>query len=283
MRVLVGDVRLFFDVEGPKLVPDGTAMREQPTLLLLHGGPGFDHSIFKPWFGQLRDSAQLVYLEHRGNGRSDRGPDGELHLDRWGDDVRAFCEALEIREPVVLGVSFGGFVAQAYATRHPDHPRGLILCNTTARHREDRVLEMFERLGGRETRAAAAAYLRNPSLETLSDFARLCVPVYNRRPQDVDALARALPHSNFDLNISFFRDEFRRFDFGAALASVRCPTLVIAGEDDPITPVADSEDIAAALPAHLVRLERFPGCGHPVYQDDDERFFRVVREFLRSV
>src|SRR5262249_15682635 len=48
VRVQVGDVRLYFDVEGAQLVPDGTVMRERPTLLLLHGGPGFDHTQFKP-------------------------------------------------------------------------------------------------------------------------------------------------------------------------------------------------------------------------------------------
>ena len=73
MRVQVGDVRLFFDVEGAKLRPDGATMREVPTVLLLHGGPGFDHSNYKPDFSRLAEIAQVVYLDHRGNGRSDHG------------------------------------------------------------------------------------------------------------------------------------------------------------------------------------------------------------------
>ena len=283
MRVQVGDVRLYFDVEGAQLVPDGTVMRERPTLLLLHGGPGFDHTQFKPQFEQLRDVAQVVYLDHRDNGRSDRVPAERCSLARWGDDVRAFCDALEIRRPIVLGVSFGGFVAQAYATRHPDHPGALILCSTAPRHRADRVLDMFERLGGREARDVAAAYFRDTSIETMAEYARHCVPLYTRRSEDLDAMVRALPHANIDLTVGFFRDEFHRFDFRDALAHVCCPTLVVAGEDDPITPAADSEDIVAALPAELVRLVRFPGCGHPVYHDDEQGFFRVVREFLGSL
>jgi proline iminopeptidase len=74
MRVLVNGVRLFFDVEGASLVPDGPTMREKPTLLLLHGGPGFDHSIYKPAYSALADVAQVVYLDHRCNGCSDAGP-----------------------------------------------------------------------------------------------------------------------------------------------------------------------------------------------------------------
>ena len=74
MHVLVNGVRLFFDVEGARLVPDGPTLREKPTLILLHGGPGMDHSGYKPRFSQLADIAQVVFLDHRGNGRSDPGP-----------------------------------------------------------------------------------------------------------------------------------------------------------------------------------------------------------------
>jgi pimeloyl-ACP methyl ester carboxylesterase len=93
MRVLVNGVRLFFDVEGTKLVPNGPAMRERPTLLLLHGGPGFDHSIYRPAYSALADVAQIIYLDHRGNGRSEDGPQAGWNLAQWGDDVHAFCWA----------------------------------------------------------------------------------------------------------------------------------------------------------------------------------------------
>ena len=78
MHVSVNGVRLFFDVEGAKLVPDGPVMREKPVLLMLHGGPGSDHSIYRPAYSALADIAQIVYLDHRGNGRSEDGPQGEL-------------------------------------------------------------------------------------------------------------------------------------------------------------------------------------------------------------
>src|SRR5947209_13830189 len=83
MHVQINGVRLFFDVEGAKLVPDGATMREKPTLLLLHGGPGFDHTIYKPAYSALADVAQLIYLDHRGNGRSDPGPKESWTLAQW--------------------------------------------------------------------------------------------------------------------------------------------------------------------------------------------------------
>jgi pimeloyl-ACP methyl ester carboxylesterase len=57
---------------------------------------------------------------------------------------------------------------------------------------------------------------------------------------------------------------------------------VVGGEDDPITPIADSEDIAPALPRELVRFERFAGCGHGIVLDAPERFLEVVRDFLKQ-
>lgn len=283
MRVRVDDVRLFFDVEGGALEPRGSALVERPTLVALHGGPGFDHSLLRPWLKSLADVAQVVFFDHRGNGRSDRGAVDRLCLERWGDDVREFCDALDIRSPIVLGVSFGGFVAQAYAIRHPGHAKGLVLCNTAARYRPDQVLGAFERLGGSAARDAARSFLHDPAPETMNAFVEICLPLYNRRPQDPDVMARALTTANFDLTMQFFRGEWHTFDFRSALGALRCPTLVLAGSDDPITPPSESEDIVAAMAPDLVRLEVFAGCGHPVYQDDHEKFLRVVREFVVSL
>ena len=103
----------FVDVVGAGLDPTPAAMVAKPTLLLLHGGPGFDHSGFRPFFDRFADTHQVVLYDHRGNGRSDGWDNpSNWNLDRWADDVVALCEALGIERPVVLGQSFGGFVAQ---------------------------------------------------------------------------------------------------------------------------------------------------------------------------
>src|ERR1700759_816944 len=115
MFIEVNGARLYVDVENSGLVPDGNRMREKPTLLLLHGGPGFDHSGFKPAFSELANTVQVVYLDLRGNGRSDPGPSTKWSLEQWAEDVRAFCEALSIEKPIVLGHSLGGIVAMVYA------------------------------------------------------------------------------------------------------------------------------------------------------------------------
>src|SRR5437667_9563236 len=105
MQVLVNGGWLFFDVAGAKLVPDGPVMREKPTLLLLHGGPGFDHSIYKPAYSALADSVQIIYLDHRRNGRSEDGAGESWNLPPWGEDVDAFCDILGIGCPIVRDAS----------------------------------------------------------------------------------------------------------------------------------------------------------------------------------
>jgi pimeloyl-ACP methyl ester carboxylesterase len=71
MFVEVNGARLYFDVEGAGLVPDGTRMKAKPTLLLLHGGPGFDHTSYKAAFSTLADIVQIIYMDHRGRSTGD--------------------------------------------------------------------------------------------------------------------------------------------------------------------------------------------------------------------
>jgi pimeloyl-ACP methyl ester carboxylesterase len=277
MRINIGDVSLFFDVEGPKLRPDGATMREVPTVVLLHGGPGFDHSNFKPDFSRLAEIAQVVYFDHRGNGRSDRGDPAKWNLPQWGDDVRAFCEALEIERPIVMGISFGGMVAMSYATRHPDHPAKLVLSSTAARMRQDRSLAMFERLGGAEVREAARRFFENPGPETMPDYVKKCFPKYNRNPLGPEFMQRSV--MNLELAADFFKRESHTFNFLPDLGRVKCPTLIAAGELDPITPLADSQDIADAMAPGRARLEVFDS-GHGAHRDQPDRFFKVLNEFI---
>jgi proline iminopeptidase len=279
MHVTIDGARLFFDVDGAKLVPDGPRMREKPTLLLLHGGPGFDHSTYKPAFAAaLADVAQLVYLDHRGQGRSDRDTPANWHLARWADDVRAFCDALGIEKPIVFGNSFGGMVAMAYAARHPDHPGKLVFSSTSARMSWSLMYERFEQRGGPEARALAQAFWEDPRPETLGPYAAKAMPLYTRTARDPDAMPRTV--FAFDVLFHFARGEQRAMDLFPELAKVRAPVLVLGGEDDPVCPIEDQAAIAAALPAGLARFERFAGCGHGVFRDDPTRAFAVIRDFV---
>lgn len=133
MRVQVADIRIFFEVYGQEWVADGDRMRRRPVLLALHGGPGWDAAGLRHALAPLADTAQLVIPGQRGHGHSDPGTPATWNLARWAADVRELCEVTGVQAPVVLGRSFGGFVAQQYAAAYPQHPSGLILMATSAR------------------------------------------------------------------------------------------------------------------------------------------------------
>jgi len=261
-------------------------MREKPTLLLLHGGPGFDHSIYKPAFSALSDVAQVVFLDHRGNGRSDPGPRETWNLAQWADDVHVFCETLGIARPIVYGASFGGTVALAYATRHPAHPAKLILVSAEAAGDThlDRRVALFERFGGPEVGALARRRFLESQGHTdpasVEAWLRLAFPLYTRTRRDPDVAKRAVRSPDVTHWFTRPSGEGHTFNFLSRLSRVQCPTLVLGGDDDPMTPIECQADIAAALPAHLVRFERFAGCGHAVVPDAPERAIALIREFI---
>lgn len=284
MQLTLNNARIWFDIDGAGLVPDGQVMRKRPTLVLLHGGPGYDHSSFKPTHGVLTDTAQLLYVDHRGNGRSSYGDPAQWNLAQWADDLRALFDMLGIERPVVLGLSFGGFVAQSYALRHPDHIGGLVLSSTAAKFRLDRCLETFQRLHGESSRVIAEAFWTDPGDPAkVSAYTEECFPLYNKRRQPADVGKRAT--FNPAVLQHFFKadGEGYSFDFRERLRDVRCPTLVLAGDLDPVTPIANSDDIAALLPQDLVRYERFTGAGHGVDWDQPERYFAVLRSFMSGI
>lgn len=273
-------VRVFVDVEGPGLVVDGASMREQPTLLLLHGGPGYDHSGFKPLFSRLADLAQIVYYDHRGHGRSDRRPREEWTLDTFADDVLRLCDALGIVKPIVLGQSFGGFVAQRYIARHPAHPAKVILSSTSHHMGLARKLVMFERLGGPEARTVAEAFWTEPNASTWDAYNSVCKRHYNTTPQSAAAGERIVFYT--DILFASAGGEQRTMDLRPGLAGAQCPVLVMAGDADPVTPIEDAQEIAAALPREWVQFERFANVGHGAWRDDPEAAFAVLRRFIAA-
>ncbi|HEY2177102.1 MAG TPA: alpha/beta hydrolase [Caulobacteraceae bacterium] len=281
MFLTVNGARLFFDTVGSGLAVEPERIAPRPSLIVLHGGPGFDHSLMRPYFDRFADTHQVIYLDHRGNGRSGGEPDS-WRLDQWGDDIAAFCDTLGLVKPAVYGLSFGGMVAMAYAGRHPDQPSRLILSSTAARLRLDTTYEMMGVLGGEGAAQAARRFWSDPTPEGVGEYMAVCMPLYNpsRDPAAAAAIARAT--ARFEVMFDFIRGEQRTMDLRPGLANVACPTLVLAGGRDPITPLACAEEILAALPEGLRRLEVFPEAGHGVHRDEPDRAEAVLRAFLQE-
>lgn len=278
---MVNGVPLYFDVEGAELVPDGGSLRKKPTLLLLHGGPGFDHASFKPAFGVLAPHAQVIYLDHRGQGRSGGSDPATWTLAQWADDVKGFCDALEIEKPFVLGNSFGGFVAMEYLRRHPGHAAGVILSSTAARMQLDLIVKAFARRGGPAIGQAADDFWSDVKADRVLSYAAQVMPFYTvKSPMDGPGRARSIMRPEVLEHFSGKGGEMWDMDFRDSLPRAASPVLVLCGDQDPITPWECSEEIIALLPKATSRLHRFPHCGHGTFRDDPDATFALIRQFM---
>jgi proline iminopeptidase len=280
MRIEIAPgVRVFVDVQGPGLVPAGPLMRELPALICLHGGPGFDHTAFKPAFERLADIAQIIYYDHRSHGRSDPRPSSEWTLDTWADDVVRLSDALGLNKPIVLGQSFGGFVAQRYLARHPAHASKVILSSTSHHMGIERKIAGFERRGGPAAGELARDFWSTPNADTWRAYWDGCHKLYNTtEPADPESGGRVL--ANYEILLHFVGGEMKDMDLLPGLKHAQCPVLVMVGENDPVCPLEDALEIAVALPAEWMQLARFPGVGHGVWRDDPAAAFAALRSFI---
>jgi pimeloyl-ACP methyl ester carboxylesterase len=281
MHVDVKGARLWFDVDGPALVPDGDAMRRRPTVVLLHGGPGsFDHTYFKPDFARLAEVAQVVYLDVLGHGRSEWGEPKSWSFELAADAVRDFADAVGIEKPVVYGHSLGGMIALVYGARQPGHPGALVLQSAMGRFDRVRVVEEFRRRGGDEVaEIVGRAYGGDGPPVEPEEWSR-CWSLFG--PWVPGERERARTLANVELNAAAMK-LMPSFDVLEQLPRVDCPALVCVGELDPITPVAAAREIAAALPQGTVRLEVIDGAGHFTWKDAPDRYWPLLRDFVVGV
>jgi len=279
MQVDVNGARLWFDVDGSALVPDGSSMRERPTVVLVHGGPGvWDHSYFKPDFAPLAEHAQLVYLDLRGHGRSDWGDTATWSLEGCADDIRSFCDAVGISRPIVFGHSMGAPIVLLYGARHPGHAGGLIVQSGFARFDIPRLVEGFRRVAGDEVAGIAARSFRGEDVAN-DEWDRVARAF---GPHVPDEEQRARPRVNLELN-SPGMDVIRGTDIVDRLAAITSLTLVAVGELDPVTPVGAADEIVGALPADVVQLEVIEGAGHWAWKDAPERYWPMIAAFIDRV
>ena len=225
MRIVVNDIELYFDVEGAGLVPDGMTMRDRPTIVALHGGPGFDHAYFKPFLEPLTDTAQIIYLDLRCQGRSGHPPVETCTLEQMADDVAAFCRALGLVRPTILGHSAGGFVALTLAVRHPEIAGRFIFASTSAGGTGGDPAALERRAGTEGVAMAGRVFGGDFSDAAMADFYRVVVPTYLHDPSSATAgpTLAATGRSGFNAELAgyFYTHQIGRHDLRARLGRDR--------------------------------------------------------------
>ena len=279
MRVPVGDVELHVHELG-----------QGRPLILLHGGPGLDGSVFFPGIDPLASEGwRLLAIDHRGNGRSDAGDPATWTVARMADDVEAVITALELERPVVLGWSFGSFVAQAHILRHQT-AAGYVLMGTVAEpgalHAVGERLAAFEPAYLRDQ--VTSSWERERLVQTPEDCRRLLA---DQMPFHVaDPTSPLVAELNAADRIVYRPEVLRHFsaegDYGlvdqrAELARSRVPVLILSGAEDRTTPPGSAHELAELLPFGEEAV--IAGAAHMMLYEQPEATLAALRAFLARV
>ncbi len=262
MRVRIAGGELDYDAQG-----------EGPALLFLHGFP-LDRTMWEPQWRALAPGRTLVRFDLRGFGASPPG-DGALSMERIADDAAALLDHLGLSRVVLCGLSMGGYAAFAFARRHAERLRGLVLTNTRAlpddpeaRRRRSELAEDVRRRG---VIAAEEAFL--PRL--------LGATTRRERPELVERVRAMMRGASRQGVIDALAGLAARADSRPTLREIHAPTLVISGDEDEISPPAEARAMHAAISRSRVAiLER---AGHMSNLENPEAWNAAVADFLSAL
>ncbi|MGZ3615714.1 MAG: alpha/beta fold hydrolase [Ktedonobacteraceae bacterium] len=264
-----------------------TAIGQGRPMLFMHGGSGLDHTYFRPWLDTLSDQAQLIYYDQLGQGRSTRPESYEdISMSTWADEADALRASLGFDRIILLGHSFGGFIAQEYALRHGDHLDGLILCDTAPiLDYQDVIMANAQSRGTPEQVQAVIAGLSAPVADDAS-FQQLwttILPLYfNTYDPEVakqmdDATQYSAQGFNQGMGVCL-----PTFNVLSRLGEITVPTLVMAGRHDWITPPAQAaERLHAQLPN--AKLVIFEDSGHFPFIEENNAFVTTVQDWIKNL
>lgn len=248
-------------------------------LVLLHAFP-LDARMWQAQIDELpgRDGleARVLAVDLRGCGGTPLGSDAPS-LDPLADDVALMLDQAGIDRAVIGGLSLGGYVAMAFARRHPGRLAGLLLADTKADADTDQARANRERV--------ARAVLARSSVRLLVDE-QLPEPLLGattarRDPDLVTHVQKLIEEATPEAVAWLQRAMAARGPSWEVLSRTDVPALVIVGEEDAITPVAEAERMAAALPQ--AELTVLPGAGHLSALEVPEAFNEAVRTLLARV
>src|SRR5665213_2175175 len=271
-------------------------------LVVLHGGPGADHTYFLPWLLPLARHHRLIFIDERGSGQSERLQDvSKYTIEAMADDVEAVRLALNLGKIDLLGHSCGGVLAEAYALKYQEHLNHLILNSTFASTRE-----MNQVLAREKAQMPPDKLKRLNELKQAGLFGKGEAWEHGRYPAEYEKLAwgngyfpflyGARPDSSYDpaqgnapTNWELYREmwgshgEFvidgnlKSVEYVDRLPTIKVPTLVVVGDHDECDPALSHEMHEKIAGSQLVIL---PNSGHMNFIDQPEMWQKAVRTFL---
>jgi proline iminopeptidase len=271
-KIDIGDCNLYCEQEG-----------EDIPLILINGGPGGTHHCFHPRFSAAKDFARIIYYDQRGCGLSDYRPEKGYTVAQAVDDLDRLRQALGINQWVVLGFSYGGLLAQCYATKYPQNVKGLVLVGSSmgfldlspSRDQEFISQQEREKLDQiRNTPGLSMAQLVF-NLHLNGDWKRQSY----YRPSREDIARMALYEWVHDKD---FRSGISPSENGVnlegAFKDCPIPTLILEGKWDMSWSADKPQRFHKNHPD--AKLVIFKESAHSVFEDEPEAFFAELRQFL---
>jgi proline iminopeptidase len=276
--VRIDDTSLWVVRRGPT---DGLAV------FVLHGGPGMDHHMFGDYLDPLTERCELVLVDLRAQGRSEKAPSSTWTLERMAQDVIMLARALGLERYAVLGHSYGAFVALQNAVDYPRMAARTIVSSGLPSARflgaVEQNLAAFEPVSLREQ--VTASWDHEAEATTQEDVASLLhdqlpfqfgdpldprIEEYERRSEGAVYAPDVLQH--------FATSSYGGIELEDRLGDVRSPVLVLVGRLDRTCVPAGAEAMAVGIPGS--RLYVFERSGHMTFVEQNEEYLRVVGDFL---
>jgi len=274
----IGDTRLFV-VERGSGYP----------IIILHGGPGLDHHMFGDYLDPLCDQFRLILVDQRAQGCSDMCDKATWTLSQMAKDITLLADAMELKKYAVLGHSYGAFVALQNAVDYPSHASQTIISSglPSAKYLASvwSNLEKFEPAELREQ--VTKSWEREKFAQTREEVDSLLhdqLPFQFCNPLD-PRIAEFEQRTSGGVNSPKVLRYFANADYGGIevedqLANVTHPVLVLAGRGDRTCVIEGAEAMAKGFPdAEFVVFEN---SAHMTYVEENEKYLKVVREFLNS-
>jgi proline iminopeptidase len=252
-------------------------------LFVVNGGPGFDHSYLhcSDAWDRLAKDRPVVFYDQRGNGRSGPLKAGQsCTLADQIADLEALRAHLGFQQVDMLGHSWGGYLSMAYAARHPEHIKNLIICDSAAPRWQDTIFlfkDVFPETVARQDALAFAESLGDEEASRASIREYLSMLFVSAEKRDA-FLAKASSYAyNRGVN-RVLNQDIQKYDLNPELPKFKFPTLVITGRYDINVAPAVAYRIHRAIPnSQFVVFER---SGHLPFYEEPDAFVRLVEEFL---
>jgi pimeloyl-ACP methyl ester carboxylesterase len=241
-------------------------------VVFLHGFP-HNRSLWAPQVTAFFPFARCIAPDLRGFGESPARP--PYGMDRYADDVASLLDALGVARAVIAGVSMGGYVAFAFWRRHRERVRALLLADTRPGPDDEAAR------GRRRDLIAAARKGGSPAVADRMIEGMIGRRTRARSPGLVGAVHSMLAAAPVEGTIGALEAMIARPDSTPDLATIDVPTLVVVGEDDVLTPVAESRAMHAAIGGS--RLEVIAGAGHLPNLERPAAFNQVTGEFILAL